>query len=341
MKRSEVRVLPHPPPILFKQSGIRKYKLIMISHLSLSQPNIKTSLVKISENLHTLVIEPLLPGYGHTLGNSIRRVLLSSVPGSAVTKIKINEITHEYQAVEGVVEDALDIILNLKLIRAKILTDDEKVTLILTKNKEGEVLAKDFAKDAKVEIVNPEQYICFLNKDAKVEIEIEISKGVGYLSVEEINLANNANPQDIYVDAVFSPVVNSSINVEQVRVGDKTNFDKLSVSFETDKSVSADEVVEFIFNNLIDLFSKILSSFQVSNEPTSNVIKPAKLLKSEDVEIASTDTINLPAKIKNILEKNDVKTNSELIARLSEVEEFAGITEKTFTIIKDYIKTIA
>jgi len=313
----------------------------MISHLSLTQPTLKTTLIKESEYKNILTIEPLLPGYGYTLGNSIRRILLSSIPGCAVTKVKINEITHEYQAVEGVVEDALDIILNLKLIRAKILTDDDKVTLTLTKNKEGEVLAKDFAKNAKVELSNPEQYICFLNKDSKVEIEIEISRGFGYLSVEEINLANNANPQDIYVDAVFSPVVNSSIVVEQVRVGEKTNFDKLSVSFETDKSVEASEVVEFIFNNLIDLFSKILSSFQANTQELDTPTKSVKIVKSEETEVNSTDNINLPVKIKNILEKNGIVTNSELISKLSEIENFAGITEKSFSNIKDYIKTIA
>jgi DNA-directed RNA polymerase subunit alpha len=310
----------------------------MIANLSLAQPPIKSHLISHSDSLHTLIIEPLMPGYGYTLGNSIRRVLLSSIPGSAVTRVRINDITHEYQPIAGVVEDALDVILNLKLFRAKILTDDEKVVINLTRNKEGQVLASDFDSAGKVEIVNPELYICYLNSDSKLEIELEISRGVGYLSVEEINLAENTNPQDIYVDSVFSPVVNVSLKVEQVRVGEKTNFDKLEISFETDKSIEAKEVVEFVMKNLIDLFNRTLSSFQsgLSTKSESPVADKVVIKSTEEVS-----DISLPTRIKNILEKNGITTNADLVARVGEVEEFAGITEKSYSTIQEYIKTIS
>ena len=314
----------------------------MISNLSLAQPPIKSHLVSKSDTQHTLVIEPLMPGYGYTLGNSIRRVLLSSIPGSAVTRIRINEITHEYQPIQGVVEDALDVILNLKLLRAKILTDDEKVTISLSKNKEGEVRASDFNSNGKVELVNPDMYICYLNGGSKLDIELEISKGVGYLSVEEINLADNTNPQDIYVDAVFSPVVNVALNVEQVRVGEKTNFDKLEISFETDNSIEAKEVVEFVIKNLIDLLTRTLSSFESSVGNAVAEVEVAQVsLKADSTVVAQNEEVNLPTRIKNILEKNGIVTNSELISRIAEVEEFAGITEKSYSTIQDYIKTIS
>lgn len=315
----------------------------MITSANLNHPPIKSHLISHDESKHTLVIEPLLPGYGHTLGNSLRRILLSSIPGYAVTRIRINEITHEYQPIQGVVEDALDVILNLKLIRAKIKTDDEKVVVTINKNAEGEVTAGDFANN-KVEIFNPDQYICYLNKDAKLTIEIEVSRGVGYLSVDQINLAENTNPQDIYVDALFSPVTNTALEVEQVRVGDKTNFDKLEISFETDRSIEASEVVEFILSLTIDLFSKILSSFQASlgAQPTVAPKETAsKDPSAEKVDSGADDSINLPTRIKNILEKNGISTNSELINRIDDIEEFAGITEKALGTIKDYIKTIS
>ena len=137
----------------------------------LQQPAIKSHLTSHSDTQHTLVIEPLLPGYGYTLGNSLRRVMLSSIPGFAVTKVRINDITHEYQALEGVVEDALDVILNLKNLRAKIITDDETVTLELNKSAQGEVTAEDFEKNAKVEVLNKDLYICTINKGVELKIE--------------------------------------------------------------------------------------------------------------------------------------------------------------------------
>jgi DNA-directed RNA polymerase subunit alpha len=313
----------------------------MISNLSLAQPPIKSHLISHSNTLHTLVIEPLMPGYGYTLGNSIRRVLLSSIPGSAVTRIRINEITHEYQPIQGVVEDALDVILNLKLLRAKILTDDERVVISLSKNKEGEVRASDFVVNGKAEVVNPDLYICYLNSGSKLDIELEISNGVGYLSVEEINLADNTNPQDIYVDAVFSPVVNVSLNVEQVRVGEKTNFDKLQINFETDNSIDPREVVEFVIKNLIDLLTKTLSSFESSLGNHALEAESVQVNSKPDFAVSKNDEINLPTRIKNILEKNEIVTNQELISRIAEVEQFAGITEKSYSTIQDYIKTIS
>lgn len=315
----------------------------MISNFAPSYPPIKSRLISHSSSKHTLVIEPLLPGSGHTLGNPLRRILFSSIPGSAVTRIRINDITHEYQSIPGVVEDALEVILNLKLLRCKILTDDEKVVLNLIKNSEGDVFASDFSSSNKIKVVNPDLYICSLNKDAKIDIEVEISRGVGYLAVESINLADNTNPQDIYVDAVFSPVINSSIQVEQVRVGDKTNFDKLEITFETDNSVDAQEVIEFILKFIIDLFSKVLSSFQASVDSTLAIPYNTSTTNADiKIENLSTDDqINLPLRIKNILEKNDIKTNADLASRIGEVEEFAGITEKYITTIKDYLKSIA
>lgn len=230
------------------------------------QPNIKCYLTEQTDKSFSLVIEPLLPGFGYTLGNSLRRVLLSSVPGYAVTSIMINDITHEYQGLEGVEEDALEVILNLKLLRAQILTDDEKILISLEKTGPGKVYAKDFRADPRIRIVNPDLYICSLDKDGTIRIQVEVSKGVGYLPVEKLDLAGNTNPQNILVDAVFSPVKNVAMEVEQIRVGAMTNFDKLTINFETDGSVSGQEVVKYVLDFTVDLFEKIRSSFASNSD---------------------------------------------------------------------------
>ncbi len=315
----------------------------MANTFVLAQPAIKTNLLNIAESKYSLTIEPLLPGYGYTLGNTLRRVFLSSIPGFAVTRVKINDITHEYQAIPGVVEDALDLVLNLKLLRCRILTDDDRVILNLSKKGEGEVLVKDFVTGGKVEIANPEHYLCFLNKDAKLDIEVEISRGVGYLSVDEINLAANTNPQDIYVDATFSPVTNTSYEVEQVRVGDKTNYDKLSINFETDNSIQAENVVKLALELVIGMFSNILGSLQKTQgfESGTATSKAPSSTAQADVEVDSNDDISLTSKIKNILEKNGISTNTQLKARMEEVESFPGINEKYLNNIKEYLQTLS
>jgi DNA-directed RNA polymerase subunit alpha len=303
--------------------------------LTINQPPIKSNLVAHTENKYQLTIEPLIPGFGHTLGNSLRRVLLSSVPGYAVTKIKINDITHEYQTIDGVVEDAIEVILNLKLLRANILTDEDSVTLSLSKNDSGDVTAANFEKNAKVKIINPDLYICTLDKGAELTIEVEITKGTGYLSVEQIKFANNPNPYDIYVDALFSPVSNVSLNVEQVRVGDKTNFDRIEITFDTDNSVSATAIVNYALNLVVDILEKIKSS--LNSEVL--VADSTKDINLADASVENAE-IELPKRILNILQKNDINTNSDLVARISEIEDFPGITEKSFATIEEYVSTL-
>ena len=307
-------------------------------------PNFSPIKVDLKQHDHTnfeLVVEPLMPGFGYTLGNSLRRVLLSSIPGFAVTRVSINDITHEYQAIEHVVEDAFDIILNLKNLKAKINTDADKVVLKLTKFSSGPVTAADFMKDPAVDILNPDLYICHLNSGGKLSIEVEVSRGVGYLSMEDIDLAANPNPKHILVDALFSPVTNVALEVDKVRVGDKTNFDRLSVKYTTNETVTGQEVAEYALKLIIDLFANIHSSLLANtSSPKVSTMEPSKPLTSRQEAVPPSEEINLPTKIKNILYKNNIRTNSELIARANEIENFNGVAEKTLQVIKDYIKTI-
>jgi len=308
-----------------------------MAQLSLSYPSLSTRLISESENRYTLRIEPLLPGFGYTLGNSLRRVILSSIPGAALTRIKINEITHEYQAIDGVVEDAFELILNLKEINFELNTDEDSVIISLKKTGPGEVTAAHFEKNSQIKVTNPDAYICTLDKAATVEIEIEVSRGFGYLSSEEAKLKPSQSPYHIYTDALFSPVKNVALNVDQVRVGDKTNFDRVDISFETNGTIKASEVAEYAMKMFVEFSQNILSSFQAGLAEVPTSVRPVEA----SVVSSSSQDIDLPKRIKSILEKNGISTNTELKLKIAEVADFGGISEKSLETITDYIKSIS
>jgi DNA-directed RNA polymerase subunit alpha len=303
----------------------------------LNHPTVKTSLVEHSDSRYSLIIEPLSPGYGYTLGNSLRRIFLSSIPGYGITKIKINDITHEYKAVEGVVEDAMQMILNIKTLRPKIMTTEDRVVLALTKSTAGEVYGRDFNSNSNAIIVNGDDYICTLNKGFKLNIEIEIVRGVGYLSIDDINLSDNKDARQILVDAMFSPVTNVSLDVSKVRVGDNTNFDKLELNFDIDKSVSATDVANYAFDILLDLINQSKNALKIT-KPVENEINLPMIIEENFED--SLEEITLSDKIKKILAKNGITKNSQLKKRYTEVADFTGIGAKALTELDDYVKII-
>lgn len=307
----------------------------MIQKTTVLYPSIKSNLQTIAENSYLFSIEPLLPGYGHTLGNSLRRILLSSVPGYAVTRIRINDITHEYQSIDGVVEDAMNVILNLKSLQTIIKTDEDVVTISLNKSKAGDVTAKDFTTRGKVEIVNPDLYICHLSKDIDLNIEVEVRRGFGYLSTDKIDFAGNLNPQDILVDALFSPVTNASLKVEKTRVGESTDYDKLEINFSTNGSQSGQDIIVFVLDFINDLFKQIQSG--ISSNSNSLLSKESKVEEKNDV-VASN--INLEEEILAILEKNGIYTNEDLKSKVDELDDFSGMTKKRIEKIKNYIESL-
>lgn len=217
-------------------------------------------------NEGVLVVEPCFYGYGTTLGNALRRVLLSSLPGAAVTAVKIKGVTHEFQAIENVKEDALEIILNIKALRLKVFSD-EAVTLKLSVDGQKTITAADIAPNADVEIVNPELVIAHLtDPKAHFEMELTVRKGRGYLPTEERSGESN-DLGTIAIDALFSPVRNVGYNVVNTRVGDITNFDKLVMNIETDGTMTPEEAVEQSAKILIDYFSILLNKpMEVASE---------------------------------------------------------------------------
>ena len=221
-------------------------------------------------NEGVLTVEPCFHGYGTTLGNALRRVLLSSLPGAAVTAVKIKGVNHEFQAVKGVKEDALEVILNVKSLRLKCFSD-EPVKLTLSVSGSKTVTAGDITPNADVEIINKDLVIATVTEDAaSFEMELTVRRGRGYTTSED--RVGDA-PRDIgtiAIDALFSPVRNVGYRVENTRVGEITNYDKLIMNIETDGTISPKEAVEESAKILIDYFS-ILTNNQASLIPDESV----------------------------------------------------------------------
>lgn len=225
-----------------------------------------------------LTIEPLHHGYGTTVGNALRRVLLSSLPGAAVTAMKIKGVQHEFSAVTGVTEDVLEIMLNLKQLRMKVHTE-EPVTVKLTANKAGELTAADISANADVEIMNPELVICTLTDDVSFDMDITVSRGRGYLPTEEREHATTEIGV-IAIDAMFSPVRQVGIKVENTRVGEITNYDKLMLTILTDGTVTPQEAVEHATKILLNHVTWIQS--QLSHASLTEQIAKAADASAEN-----------------------------------------------------------
>lgn len=209
-------------------------------------------------NEELVIIEPLFPGYGNTVGNSLRRVLLSSLPGSAVIGVKIKGVKHEFMALPGVKEDIVDIILNLKQLRLKILNDsDEVIKLELNAQGKKQVTAKDIKKNSQVEIINEDLVLATItDSTGNLSMEVSVSNGRGY-TLAERNSKEVKEVDYIDIDSIFSPVVGVSYKVENVRVGKMTNWDKLVLDIKTDGTISVRDAFEESVKILIDQFNSL------------------------------------------------------------------------------------
>src|SRR5688572_14503364 len=208
-----------------------------------------------TETYAKFVAEPFETGYGHTIGNSLRRVLLSSLEGAAITSVKIDGAMHEFTTIDGVVEDVTELVLNLKKIKFKAHTREPQ-TLLVSANKEGEVTAEDIQLNQNVELVNPDQVICTLDKKKKFELELEVKVGRGFLPGDE-----NKKPDQaigvIAIDSLFSPVTRVRYSVESARVGQRTDYDRLLIEIWTDGRISPDDALtqaSAILQHHLDVF---------------------------------------------------------------------------------------
>ncbi len=288
-----------------------------------------------------VVIEPLYPGYGVTVGNALRRVLLSSLPGAAVTGVKIKGVDHEFQSISNISEDVVDIILNLKQLRLK-LDSDEPVRLTINVKGQKEVKASDIKADSRVEIMNPDLVIATLdNKSSDFGMELVVESGLGYVPVE----AREVQKQEIgmiAVDAIFTPLRNVNFEVQNVRVGQITNYDKLTITMETDGTINGREAMDIASQILVDHFT-LLKTFEAGAEarPASETIEQPELTAASAEAPASgqsLETLGLSNRAQNALVKNNVTTVEQLQIfdreRLSQLE---GLGEKS---IEEILKAI-
>jgi len=264
----------------------------------------------ISNVRSAFVIEPLEPGFGYTLGNSLRRTLLSSIPGAAVTGIRIDGVLHEFSTVEGVKEDVTEIILNIKNLVVSS-EHDEPITAYLRKQGAGQVTAADISAPAGVEIHNPELHIATLNDKASFELELTVERGRGYVSATQ-NRDEYAEAGHIPVDSIYSPVMKVTYRVEATRAGERTDFDRLVVDVETKPSMAPRDAVASAGRTLVELFGL---ARDLNEEAEGIEIGPAPVEAVLSNELSTPiESMDLSVRSYNCLKREGINTISELVA---------------------------
>ncbi len=290
-------------------------------------------------------VDGLYPGYGHTLGNSLRRIILSSLPGAAITSVKIAGVNHEFSTIEGVKEDVINIILNLKKIRFGITGDEsQKVTLKVKGNKD--VTAGDFDLPGQVTISNPEHHILTITgKDTTIDMEVTVEKGIGFVPKEMLN-KDRVDIGSIAMDAAFSPVVLANYDVEQMRVGDRTDFNKLKMYVKTDGTISPKEAFEKSIEIMITQLKAIIGFKEV--EPAiTEASGPAKEADNEDKEALDEalktriESVDLSQRTSNALVAANIRTVGGLIRKKEkDLLEVDGLGAKGIEEIKTVLETL-
>ena len=295
-------------------------------------------------NKYTVTLDPMYPGYGVTIGNALRRVLLSSMPGAAVTGVKIKFVDHEFSTIPNVKEDVIQIILNLKQLRVRS-TSSEPVRLSLKVKGEAVVTAADIQETDQVQVVNKDLHIATLdNKNSDFDMELIIEQGRGYQPVE-IRENQKLEVGMLAIDAIYTPVKSVYFDVTNVRVGQITNFDKLVLNLETDGTISGEEVIDIASNILVDHFSMLFNRSVITGEEQVEelTVEPEVMEESVIEPMAeagtSLDELQLSNRAKNALIKNGISTVESLRALSDdEIQNISGLGEKTITEIMEVLK---
>ncbi len=311
----------------------------------------KPRIIREEENLAVFEIKSCYPGYGTTIGSAFRRVLLSSLTSASVTAVKIKGADHEFSTIPGIMEDVVEIILNLKKVKFKMFTDDP-VKLTLKSNKEGEIKASEIKTTNNVEIVDKKAHIATVTgKNGKLEMEIQVEKGIGYVPIEYQN-KNNLEIGNIAMDAIFTPVKKVNYKVENMRVGKMTNYDKLTLEIETDGSMTPEEAFKEAARLLVghlNLFKEIVKETEeeVKEEKQAKEEKAAKVELSEkvvekkktaeedrekekvDVLKTKVEDLNISSRILKALNENKIRTIGGLVKKSDDdLKEMSGIGDK-------------
>lgn len=289
-----------------------------------------------SENYSRFIIEPLERGYGVTLGNALRRVLLSSIQGGAVVSIRLQGSLHEFSTIPGVYEDVTNIVLNVKNLIIRMHADDMR-TLSLKANKKGKLTAGMFTGDPDIEILNPDQHICELTDDVEFDMEIDVNSGRGY-QVAEQNKRPDAPTSTIYVDSLFSPVIKVSYQVENTRVGQKTDYDRLILELTTNGAISPEDALSYaakLLKDHLQLFIHMDEEIMVEEEQEEDeeVLRVRQLLKTR------VDELELSVRSSNCLRAANIQTLADLVTKTeSEMLKYRNFGRKSLNEISTLLE---
>ena len=279
--------------------------------IEIEKPRIECIETPTDDSYGKYVIEPLERGYGTTLGNSLRRVLLSFLPGTAVTSIRISGIQHEFSTIPGVKEDVTEIVLNIKRIIARLHSDEPK-TVYIEASGECEVTAGDIKADGEVEILNPELHIATLGPDASLSMELTLDHGRGYVPADK-----NKNPQQIIgtipVDSIYTPVLKVNYAVENTRVGNQTDFDKLRLEVWTDRTITPRDAVSLGAKILVDHFT-LFTDLSDSIGSRSTVVEKVETQRDKVLEM-TIEELDLSVRSFNCLKRANINTVEDLISK--------------------------
>lgn len=284
-------------------------------------------------------IEGLYPGYGHTLGNSLRRIILSSLPGVAITSVKISGVEHEFSVIDGVKEDVITILLNLKKVRMRFSTDEPQILTLKIKG-EKEITAADIEVPGQVEILNPEQHIATITgKNSVLEIEMHAEKGLGFIQKEQL-AKDRVEIGSIALDAIFTPIRRASYEVENMRVGDRTDFNKLKIHIETDGTITPNDALTQSIAIMINQLKAVIG-FKEEEAPMVSAPhgeEDSSANRTEiDPEVLKTriESLDLSARTLNALSNGNIRTVGGL-ARKKERDllEIEGLGQKGIQEIK-------
>lgn len=282
-------------------------------------------------------IEPLEPGFGYTIGNSLRRTLLSSIPGAAVTSVRISGALHEFTTLPGVKEDVTEILLNIKGI---VLTSeyDEPVVMYLRKNGEGEAKAGDITPPAGVVISNPDLHIATLAEDGELEIEFTVERGRGYVSAQQ-NKQDGQEIGRIPVDSIYSPVLKVSYKVEATRVEQRTDFDRLILDIETKEAITPRDAVASAGSTLVELFGL---ARELNTQAEGIEVGPAPVVQESNPELAvPIEDLNLTQRSYNCLKREGIHTVGELVSRTEQdLLDIRNFGMKSIDEVKEKLQTM-
>lgn len=307
--------------------------------LGIEKPNLTFSEFDERKNYLKLTVEPLERGYGMTLGNSLRRIMLSSLPGCAIKWVKFDDVLHEFSTIDGVQEDVVDIILNIKGLVANIHSEATEKILRIDVNKAQEITAGDIIADSDVEIINPGLYIASLTENKPFYMEMSLTKGRGYVSAEENKLEIEDSLSVIAVDSVYTPVTRANFTVEPTRVGKSSNYDRLIHEVWTDGSIRPEEAISMaakVLNEHLNLYIQLTDSvehMEVLYERESESLERAMEMTVEELELTQRS--------RNCLKRAGINTIEELVSNSEEdLMKVRNLGKKSLAEIKEKLEEL-